>query len=137
MSAISNRFLSAVRLCTGPMTIKRRLTQAWLEYLDPIDPDDLPSEVRPQFIELRKAMYARIPLPRENAPQASVRKMSIREVSDHSDNIVMIYRELMRQSAGVSKAEKRTFTDRKRDYNFIIVGEINNDQQEEHEQRLN
>ena len=36
-----------------------------------------------------------------------------------------------------TKAEKRTFTDRKRDYNFIIVGEINNDQQEEHEQRLN
>ena len=137
MSAISNRFLSAVRLCTGPMTIKRRLTQAWLEYLDCIDPDDLPGEVRPQFIELRKAMYARVPLPKETAPQASVRKMSIREVADHSDNIVMIYRELVRQSASLPKTEKRTFTERKRDYNFIIVGEINNEQPEERDKRLN
>jgi len=95
MSAISNRFLSAVRLCIGPLTIKKRLTIAWTEHLDDIDPDELPEQVRNRFIVACKAMYERVPLPSETAPVASIRKMSTRDAVSHTDTIVDLYTEIV------------------------------------------
>jgi len=77
------------------MAIKKRLTNAWAEHLDDIDPDDLPPEVRQDFINLRKAMYERQPLPMETAPQASIRKMSTKEAASHSSLIVEMYSKLI------------------------------------------
>lgn len=98
MSPLANRFLSAVRLCTGPLAIKRRLTEAWTEHLDNIAPDELPENLRQDFIELRKAMYTHIPLPIETAPQASIRKMSVGEVALHTDTIILLYTRIVMQN---------------------------------------
>jgi len=105
MSALSNRFLSAVRLCIGPTAIKQRLTQAWSEHLDNIDPEQLPRELQADFIELRKAMYARNPLPAESAPEASIRKMSAKEASSHSELIVDMYSRLIRDNATINETK--------------------------------
>jgi hypothetical protein len=99
MTSIVERFLAAVHCCSNPESVKNRLTQAWLEYLDPIDASELPDEIQADFIGLRHAMYDRQPLSFENAPLASVRKMSTAEAAAHVKAIVTIYAELLRIKA--------------------------------------
>jgi hypothetical protein len=106
MNFLTHRFFSAVRICSSALTIKQRLINAWMEYLDDIDPADMPQCQRQNFAELRKVMYERSPLPQETAPQASVRKMSVRQVAAHTDLIIAIYAELVRiQSSPVLENE--------------------------------
>jgi hypothetical protein len=95
MNFLTHRFFSAVRICSGDLTIKQRLINAWMEHLDEVDPADMPQCQRQNFAELREVMYERKPLPEESAPQASVRKMSIRQVAAHTDLIIAIYAELV------------------------------------------
>jgi hypothetical protein len=99
MTSIIDRFLAAVHCCSNPEPVKNRLAQAWLECLDPIDTSELPEEIRPDFIGLRSAMYDRKPLSFENAPLASVRKMSMAEAAAHIKAIVTLYTELLRIEA--------------------------------------
>jgi len=106
MKAITNRFLSALRRCNGPLPIKQRLTLAWLEDLDGIDPDQLPTAIRRDFIELRKKMYVRNPLPVEAPPQASIRKMSVTEVAAHIDAILEMTLVLFTQESHPMKSAK-------------------------------
>jgi hypothetical protein len=110
MNVLSNRFLAAIRLCNGPLSIKTRLLMAWTEHLDSIDPDELPRQLRTDFIGLRKAMYARTPLPAESAPQASIRKMSVLDAAAHSDTIIALYTELVRNMSA-NTAPARTDED--------------------------
>jgi hypothetical protein len=105
MNAITNRFISALRLCNGPRAIKARLIAAWLEQMDDIDPDQLPVDIRQNFIELRKAMYSRQPLPLESAPEASIRKMSIREVNAHMDVILAMTSTILARPPNVTEAK--------------------------------
>jgi len=99
MTSIIDRFLAAVHCCSNPEPVKNRLAQAWLEFLDPIDTSELPEEIRADFIGLRHAMYDRKPLSFENAPSASVRKMSTAEAAAHVKAIVTLYAELLRIKA--------------------------------------
>ncbi len=99
MTSITDRFLAAVHCCSSPEPVKNRLAQAWLEYLDPIDARELPEEIRKDFIGLRSAMYDRKPLSFENAPLASVRKMSTAEAAAHIKAIVTLYTELLQIKA--------------------------------------
>ena len=96
MNFLTHQFFSAVRICSGALTIKQRLINAWTEHLDDIDPADMPQCQRQNFVELRKVMYERNPLPEDTEPQASVRKMSVRQVAAHTDLIIAIYAELVR-----------------------------------------
>jgi len=106
MNFLTHRFFSAVRICSGDLTIKQRLINAWMAHLDDINPADMPQCQRQNFTELRKVMYERNPLPQETAPQASVRKMSVRQVAAHTDLIIAIYAELVKiQSSPVLKNE--------------------------------
>ena len=115
MNVLCNRFIAAIRLCNGPLDIKKRLMLAWSEHLDAIDPNELPKQLRQKFIGLRKAIYSREPLPQETAPQASIRKMSVSEAVAHTDTIVALYTELMREAYAAKKhtaaAEKDFSTD--------------------------
>ena len=96
MTAIIDHFLAAVHCCANPEPVKNRLAQAWLEHLDTIDTRELPEEIRADFIGLQQAMYDRKPLSFENAPLASVRKMSTAEAAAHIKAIVTLYAELLR-----------------------------------------
>jgi len=91
MTFLTQRFLAAARICSGELTIKKRLASAWIEHLDDIDAADLPSCQRPTFDALREAMYERNPLPDESAPEASIRKMSTKQVASYTSLIIAIY----------------------------------------------
>ena len=123
MKVLCNRFIAAIRLCNGPLDIKKRLMLAWSEHLDAIDPNELPTQLRPKFIGLRKAIYCREPLPQETAPQASIRKMSVREAVSHTDTIIALYTELMRE---VYTAKKHA-PDIERDFSTDAFPELNED----------
>ena len=103
MNILCNRFLAAIRLCNGPLDIKKRLMLAWSEHLDAIDPNELPEQLRQKFTELRNAIYSREPLPQETAPQASIRKMSVHEAVSHTDTIVALYTELVQEAYTAKK----------------------------------
>lgn len=105
MNALTNRFRSAVRICSGPLAIKKRLTAAWLEHLDGISADELPERLQLDFIELRKAMYIRRPQPMEPAPQASIRKMSAAEAGKHAATIIDLYSSLLKHLHATNSAE--------------------------------
>jgi hypothetical protein len=94
MDVLSNRFFLAITLCTGDGAIKPRLSQAWIEQLDEISPAELPSSIRKDFLHLRKAMYAEIPLANEHAAQASIRKLSVKQAVEHTRVITAMFREL-------------------------------------------
>jgi hypothetical protein len=100
MNLLSTRLYPAIRLLVGPEPVKQRLVQVWLKYLDDIPASDLPRQVRDEFMELRRSMYARTPLPHETAPEASVRKMSIKEATQHAECIVNVLN-LMADESGV------------------------------------
>jgi hypothetical protein len=129
MNILCNRFLAAIRLCNGPLDIKKRLMLAWSEHLDAIDPNELPKQLRQKFIGLRKAIYSREPLPQETAPQASIRKMSVHEAASHTDTIVALYAELMREVYTAKKhataAEKNFATDGFPDLSEDLVHHLN------------
>ena len=90
MHLLSKRLYPAIRLLVGSGTVKQRLVSVWLEHLDDIAIIELPAKVQKEFRSLRRSMYARTPLPHESAPEASIRKMSIREATQHAECIVNI-----------------------------------------------
>jgi len=88
MHLLSKRLYPAIRLLVGSGTVKQRLVSVWLEHLDDVSVVELPLRVQQEFRLLRRSMYARMPLPHESAPEASIRKMSIREATQHAECIV-------------------------------------------------
>jgi hypothetical protein len=96
MNLLTQRFFAAARICGGDSTIKQRLADAWMLHLDDISPGDLPPSERQKFVTLREGMYERTPLPKESAPQASIRKMSVQQAASYTDLIITIYGQLVR-----------------------------------------
>lgn len=93
-----DRFHAAVSVLAGDGHIKQRLVTAYESHLEAIRDDDLPDGLRDDFAELRSAMHEVAALNGEGAIRASVRKMSIREASDHAVCVVNLYTEIIRQS---------------------------------------
>jgi hypothetical protein len=126
MTSITDRFLAAVHCCSSSESVKTRLAQAWLEYLDPIDTRELPEEIRKDFIGLRSAMYDRKPLSFENAPLASVRKMSTAEAAAHIKAIVTLYTELLQiKAAPLVTREAQTKARNKSNRSTRIQAQLN------------
>jgi hypothetical protein len=98
MRQITERFRTAVQICTGPQHIKERLAVAWVDHLDNIEADMLPEIMRTQFCELRSAMYTEKPQPRESAPYASVRKMADTQAAIYTAAILKLWNDLQRIS---------------------------------------
>ncbi len=97
MIYLAERFKDAVAVLVGDGPIKQRLTTAYLEYLDDLEHDELPVELRAAFSDLHLALHQVKPASREPCVRASVRKMSSSEASAHAESIVMLFSELVRQ----------------------------------------
>jgi hypothetical protein len=97
MTRIYDRLESATLLLTRSGAIKDRLNAAWRQFLANIDPDDLPHELRLQFLELNSAMQRERPLRGEDAVRATIRKMSNEEAERHAAHIVRIFCRMTRQ----------------------------------------
>lgn len=91
-------------------SIKDRLADAYASHLIGIDAEDLPQHLRADFDALCAAMNREIPLPRESAINASVRKMSGEEARYYAALVVRVFAAVARegaQSAGVRRSTAR------------------------------
>src|SRR3954465_4625344 len=91
MSRVYDRLESATLLLTGSSGIKDRLSAAWRQYLAKIEPEDVPRDVRLQFLELASAVQRERPLRGEDAVRATIRKMSNEEAERHAAFIVRLF----------------------------------------------
>ena len=97
MSRIYDRLESATLQFTRSGAIKERLEGAWRQCLANIQPDDVPRELRLQFLELSNAIQRERPLRGEDAVRATIRKMSNEEAEGHSALIVRMFCRMTRQ----------------------------------------
>src|SRR5690242_8395222 len=97
MSRVYDRLESATLLLARGGSIKDRLNGAWRQYLANIEADDVPREVRLQFLELSSAMQRERPLRGEDAVRATIRKMSNEDAEQHASLIVRMFCRLTRQ----------------------------------------
>ena len=97
MSRVYDRLESATLLLARAGAIKDRLDGAWRQCLSNVEPDDLPRELRLQFLELTSAMQRERPLRGEDAVRATIRKMSNEEAERHSAFIVRMFCRMTRQ----------------------------------------
>ena len=97
MSPVYDRLESATLLLTRSNAIKERLSAAWRQNLAHIEPEDVPRELRLQFLELASAMQRERPLRGEDAVRATIRKMSNEEAERHAAHIVRMFCRMTRQ----------------------------------------
>ena len=97
MSRIYDRLESATMQFARSGAIKERLENAWRHYLAHLDPEDVPREIRLQFLELAAQMQRERPLRGEDAVRATIRKMSNDEAEKHASLIVRMFCRLTRQ----------------------------------------
>jgi hypothetical protein len=97
MSRVYDRLETATLLLARAGAIKDRLDSAWRQCLANIDSDDLPRELRPQFLGLRDAMHRERPLRGEDAVRATIRKMSNEEAERQAALIVRMFCRMTRQ----------------------------------------
>lgn len=97
MTRVYDRLESATLLLTGCGSIKDRLNSAWRQYLANLEADDVPREVRLQFLELSSAMQRERPLRGEDAVRATIRKMSNEDAERQAAMIVRMFCRLTRQ----------------------------------------
>jgi hypothetical protein len=97
MSRVYDRLESATLLLARAGAIKDRLDGAWRQYLANLEPDDVPRELRLQFLELAAAIQRERPLRGEDAVRATIRKMSNEEAERHAAHIVRMFCRMTRQ----------------------------------------
>src|SRR5690348_4124197 len=97
MSRIYDRLESATMQFARSGAIKERLENAWRQYLAHLEPDDVPREIRLQFLEIASSIQRERPLRGEDAVRATIRKMSNEEAERHAALIVRLFCRLTRQ----------------------------------------
>ena len=97
MSRVYDRLESATLLLARSGAIKDRLEGAWRQSLSRIEADDVPHELRLQFLELAAQIQRERPLRGEDALRATVRKMSSEEAESHASQIVRMFCRMTRQ----------------------------------------
>ena len=97
MSRVYDRLESATLLLARSGAIKERLEGAWRQSLSRIEADDVPHELRLQFLELAAQIQLERPLRGEDALRATVRKMSSEEAESHASQIVRMFCRMTRQ----------------------------------------
>jgi len=97
MSRVYDRLESATLHFARSGAIKERLEGAWRHSLSKIEADDVPRELRLQFIELAAQIQRERPLRGEDAVRATIRKMSCEEAEQHASQIVRMFCRMTRQ----------------------------------------
>jgi hypothetical protein len=98
MSRLYDRLEAATLLLARAGVMKDRLDGAWRQCLSHIEPDDVPREMRLQFLELGSTMQRERPLRGEDAVRATIRKMSNAEAERHAAFIVRMFCRMARQA---------------------------------------
>jgi hypothetical protein len=97
MSRVYDRLESATLHFARSGAIKDRLERAWRQCLAHVDAEDVPLELRLQFLELASQLQRERPLRGEDAVRATIRKMSNEEAERHASFIVRMFCRMTRQ----------------------------------------
>jgi hypothetical protein len=97
MSRVYDRLESATLHFARSGAIKERLERAWRQCLANLEAEDVPHELRLQFLELAAQMQRERPLRGEDAVRATIRKMSNEEAERHASIIVRMFCRMTRQ----------------------------------------
>jgi len=97
MSRVYDRLESATLSFARSGAIKDRLEGAWRQSLSKIEVDDVPYELRLQFLDLSVQIQRERPLRGEDAVRATIRKMSCEEAERHASQIVRMFCRMTRQ----------------------------------------
>jgi hypothetical protein len=97
MKRVYDRLESATLHLARSGAIKERLEGAWRHSLTNLEADDVPRELRLQFLELSAQMQRERPLRGEDALRATIRKMSNDEAEQHAAVIVRMFCRMTRQ----------------------------------------
>ena len=97
MSRVYDRLESATLYFARSGAIKERLEGAWRKCLANLEADDVPHELRLQFLELSEQMQRERPLRGEDAVRATIRKMSNDEAERLASIIVRMFCRMTRQ----------------------------------------
>jgi hypothetical protein len=90
-----DRFYSAVLVLAGDGNIKQRLISAYAENLDDISEEDLPGNIKADFIDLKHELKSVPEQHGEGAVCATVRKMSAEQASSCARRLLALYSGLM------------------------------------------
>lgn len=88
MANVWESFMSAALELVAPGTVKQRLAEAFGRHLAALKSDDLPRELRDDFMALEGSLSNIRPLRGETALQATVRKMSDSQAAACSRQII-------------------------------------------------
>ena len=97
MPRVYDRLESATLHFARSGAIKDRLETAWRKCLANIEAEDLPHDLRLQFLELAARLQRETPLRGEDALRATIRKMSNEEAEHHASHIVRMFCRMTRQ----------------------------------------
>lgn len=106
MSETLDRLQRAILRLSQDGSIKDRLADAYATHLIGLDADELPAEVREALEELNFAMHREVPLPRESAIRASVRKMSNQEAGHLAARVVLMFTGMLRAEQAAVPAQR-------------------------------
>jgi hypothetical protein len=95
MQQYVDRFYSAVLVLVGDGHIKKRLTAAYADNIEGIDVNELPVELKSDFLDLDDELHSVPPQSDEGAVCATVRKMSGEEASSCARRLLALYAELL------------------------------------------
>ena len=101
MTEAWERFYMATLTLVGPGPIKQRLVGAFLNNLGDLNPDQLPTVIQSDFMELTEKLKRVTPIGKESRVHATVRKMSDAEADTYAEKIVQIYSTVTRQHAAL------------------------------------
>jgi hypothetical protein len=96
MSSAWEKFFSAAQTLSAAGPIKQRLATAYGSHLATIPTDEVPREIRDEFVSLGSSLSSVPPLRGETAIQASVRKMSDHEAATHALRIINLLGSMVR-----------------------------------------
>ena len=97
MTRVYDRLESATLHLARSGVIKERLEGAWRKWLANIEAEDVPREIRLQFMDTCSRMQRERPLRGEDALKATIRKMSNEEAEEQATVIVRMFCRMTRQ----------------------------------------
>ena len=95
MSDVTDRLEAAVTMLISDGPVKQRLAQAYTSYIEDLTEADVPGQSRDVLARLHCSLHEVVPVGRETAVQASVRKMSPSDAASYAAEILGLYRDLV------------------------------------------
>jgi hypothetical protein len=97
MTLAWERFYEAVRSLASWGSIQERLANTYIYYLGQLENEELPAEVRENFLDLRQSITAGKDFGDGSIVRQTVSKMSDEEAFEYVEKIIDIYDNITRQ----------------------------------------